>query len=301
MAVAAATLAGAIITSQIHWPSDAITLNAKGLSLVSVGGSATGSINALAKSLLLNSASGKVDLVLPVPAADCDLLQQRANATCGADGAQVDQPISGSWTAERQVEVREATGSSIAWMTLPQKDGGGISVSVTGSKAIPLCIGQAVDSAPLTLRIGSSDVTFPAISPPIATCSGLKVSLRSSSTSQTSGFFLHGLIDLRSDFQGSQLQLSAEGIRLTAHSTATDSSYDGGSMKVVSDRPFLFTATGAPPDAVAKDQVVPGATTVTEADVERLPSLYNHFTWISYLLTLVGALGALLVWRLGYD
>lgn len=292
------TLAGAIVASQIHWPGDIVTLNAKGLSQVSMTGSVTAKINAFAKSLTLNNASGQVDLVLPVPNADCDLLPPPVNTTCGSNGVEVSQPISAMWTAPRQLEVPDAAGSAVVVVTQTEQNGGGMTFALTGDKPLRLCVGQAADSAPLSLHIGSSDVTFPAIAPLIPTCSGLVVSFRSILPGHTSGFSLRGLVDTRTDLQGTGMKLAADTIRLTPHSTGADSTYDGGSMQVESDRQFGFTFTGAPPDLLAKDQVVNRANSVSEADVERLPTLYNHFNWISYLLTLVGALAGLVVWRM---
>jgi len=293
---AAVTLVGAIYATQQH-PADAVTLNAKGISGVSMAGSATAALLAYAKSLLLTETSGEVDVVLPIASSECGVLHDQAGLRCDSTGAQVATTISATWPATRELEVASAAGTQIDLAVAPGQDGG-VSFSVTGSQPLRLCIGPAASSAPFTLRFGSSDVTFPVGAvPPI--CTGLVVAFRSQSAGMTSGFILQGIADMRVSFQGQRLTLSADVIRLTPHSTATDSTFAGGLMKIASDRRFSFAATGAPPDTVAKDREVDNATTVTEADVERLPNAFNHYTWISYLLTLGGAVLSLVFWRSG--
>jgi hypothetical protein len=296
--VAGATLVAVIIATQVH-PADTVTLNARGLSSVSVSGSARASLLAYAKSLLLTDSSGQVDLVLPISATECSVLHDQASATCDANGAQVNQSISATWSTSRLLEVQSAVGSKIVLTTLPAQGGGGVSFSVTGPQTLRLCVGQAAGAVPFSLRVGATDVSFPVSTVAIPTCSGLVVSFRSQAAGATSGFILQGLTDTTTVLHGTQMTLSADSIRLTAHSTATDSSYDGGLMQIESHQQFVFTASGAPPDITAKDQVVSNATKVTEADVDRLANAYNHYTWISYLITLFGALVALFIWRLG--
>jgi hypothetical protein len=294
--VAVLTLLGVIVATQ-YQPPDTVTLNAKRVSSVSVSGSATGNMLAYAKSLLLTDASGQVDLVLPVAATECGVLHDQANVTCDASGAEVAQSISAMWSTPRQLEVPSAAGSEIVLSTLPEQSGGGVSFSVTGAQTLRLCIGQAA-AVPLSLRIGSAEVNFP-VSKAVATCSGLVVSFRSKAANPTSGFIVRGLADTTTTLHGKHLTLSADAIRLTSHSAATDSSYDGGLMEVESDQLFGFTATGAPPDLVAKDQVVNQATKVAEAGVDRRANAYSHYAWISYLITLMGALATFSIARLG--
>lgn len=305
VAVATVILILVILATQ-HYPADDVTVNAKGISIVSVKQVAAASMFAYAKSLLLTNSSGRVDLILPVAASECGVLRDQAKLTCDDSGAHSQRPIRATWTAVRQLEVRNASGSEVALAAMPAQRGGGVSFSVTGRQPLRLCVGPAADSAPLTLRVGSTDVTFPPGSPEASICEGLLVSFQSSSGgaissgSATSGFILQGIDYVETDLTGKEVTLSADAVRLTARSTATDSNYDGALMDIASDRLFQFAATGVPPDLVARNQLVNGATTVTEADVERLPNYYNHFTWLSYLLTLVGAVISLLVWRLGW-
>jgi hypothetical protein len=295
-AVALVTLAAALYATQQH-PADDITLNAMGVSTITVKGSTTGTFFAYAKSMLLTASSGQLDVALPVPATDCSLIQR----VCQAGRAQVDQPVSSAWPAPRSLEVDNASGSQIHLGTILPEQGGGVSFSVTGPGPLQLCIGPAGDGSALALRIGTTDVTFPAT--PVVPCGsglGLVLSFRPALQSPTSGLILQGVTAVRTRLQGNQLTLSYGTLRLTLHSTASDTTYDGGGgMEIDSDQAFYFTAGGVPPALTAQDQVVSGATHVRESGVERLANAYNHYTWTSYGLTALGALVTLLFWRLG--
>ena len=293
-AVALVTLVAAIYATQQH-PTDDITLNAVGVSTITVKGSTTGTFFAYAKSMLLTASSGQLDVALPVPATDCSLIQP----ACQAGRAQVDQPVRSAWPAPRSLEVDNASGSQIHLGTVLPEQGGGVSFSVTGPGPLQLCVGPAGDGSPLVLRIGTNDVTFPAT--PVVPCgSGLVLSFRSALQSPTSGLILQGLTAVRTRLHGNQLTLSYDTLRLTLHSTASDTTYDGGGgMEIDSDQAFDFTAGGVPPALTAQDQEVHAATHVLESGVERLANAYNHYTWTSYGLTAFGALVTLLLWRLG--
>jgi len=293
-AVALVTLFAAIFATQQH-PADDITLNAMGVSSITVKGSTTGTFFAYAKSMLLTASSGQLDLALPVPATDCGLIQ----STCQGGRAQVDQPLRSAWPAPRSLEIDNASGSQIHLGTLLPEQGGGVSFSVTGPDPLQLCMGPAGDGSSLDLRIGATDVTFPAT--PVVPCgSGLVLSFRPALQSPTSGLILQGLTGVRTRLHGNHVTLSYNTLRLTLHSTSSDTTYDGGGgMEVQSDRAFSFTAGGVPPALAAQDQVVYGATHVLESGVERLPNAYNHYQWASYGLTALGALVTLLFWRLG--
>jgi hypothetical protein len=253
---------------------------------------------AYAKSLLLTGASGRVDLVLPVPPSDCHLVSDRANVSCEGDTAQVSQPISGTWPTTRQFEVESAAGNQIDLATLSQQEGGGVSFSVTGGGTLRLCMGQAADGSSLALRIGSTEVTLPSSDVPV--CSGLVLSFRSAAALPTSGFILQGITGTKTVLHGKQMTFSFDTLRLTLHSTSSDSSYgDGGRIEIDSGRQFTFAASGVPPALAARDQVVSDATKVREAGVERLANAYSHYTWMSYALSALGAAITLLIWRLG--
>jgi hypothetical protein len=292
-AVALMTLVAAISATQLH-PADDITLNAMGVSTITVKGSTTGTFFAYAKSMLLTASSGRLDVALPVPASDCSLVQP----ACQGGRAQVDQPVSSAWPAPRSLEVDNASGSQIHLGTILPEQGGGVSFSVTGPGPLQLCMGPAGDGSPLALRIGTTDVTFPAT--PVVPCgSGLVLSFRPALQSPTSGLILQGLTAVRTRLHGNQLTLSYDTLRLTPHSTASDTTFaGGGGMEIDSDQGFYFTAGGVPPALTAHDQVVYGATHVRESGVERLANAYNHYTWMSYGLTALGALVTLLFWRL---
>jgi len=118
-AVALVTLAAALSATQQH-PADDITLNAMGVSTITVKGSTTGTFFAYAKSMLLTASSGQLDVALPVPATDCSLIQP----ACHGGRAQVDQPVSSAWPAPRSLEVDNASGSQIHLGTIRPEQGG---------------------------------------------------------------------------------------------------------------------------------------------------------------------------------
>jgi hypothetical protein len=291
------TLAAVIIATQ-NYPADDVTVSAKKISNLTMAGSASATLMASATSFMVTASSGQVDVVLPVPADACSVLHDRANAHCDAGVAQVTEPITTTWTAQRPFEVEGAAGSRIVLATQPSQAGEPVSFSVTGEQPVlRLCVGQIGRESQLTIRVGSTDVPLPAAASS-APCTGLVVSFRSVPSESTSAFILQGVTDARLDVFGRQLAVTADTLKLTPHSTRVDAPYDTGRLEVDSDREFAFSSMGGPAELAAQDQVVAHATNVTEAEVERLPNEYEHYTWFSYGLTVLGGVVTLGMWLL---
>jgi hypothetical protein len=293
------TLTLFIIANQVY-PPDGVTVNAKNVSSLAMAGSVTGTLTAYAKSLSLTESSGQIDLVLPVPATDCSLLDDQINLPCDAGIAHATQAVTGTWAATRQFEVDNAAGSEVKLATLTPA-GDSVSFAVTSPDPLRLCVYEATGETKLTIRIGTTDVSLPTVAGGSSTCSGLVVAFRSASIGPASGFILQGLSAqqgvsaVRVVLTGRRFITSADSVTLTPHSTKTDTTFNTGPIEIDSDREFTFIANGVPAPIGLQNQIVDNAISITDAAVERLPNAYAHYTWISNAGTVAGALVALVL------
>jgi len=293
------TLSLFIIANQVY-PPDGVTVNAKNVSSLAMAGSVTGTLTAYAKSLSLTESSGQIDLVLPVAATDCTMLDDQIKVPCDAGIAQVTRAVTGTWAATRQFEVDNTAGSEVKLATLTPA-GDAVSFAVTSPDPLRLCVYEATGETKLTIRVGTTDVSLPTVAGGSSTCSGLVLAFRSPSIGPESGFILQGLSApngvsaVRAVLTGERLTASADSVTLTPHSTKTDTTYNTGPMEIDSDRVFTFIANGVPAPIGLKNQIVDNATSITEAAVERLPNAYAHYTWMSNAGTIAGSLVALVL------
>jgi hypothetical protein len=277
-------------------PADDVNLSADHISGVQVSTAASATITAVADHLRFAGATGQLEMVVPVSASACQQLARSLNTTCREAGLTVMAPFAADATASQEFVLVPMAADRVRLKIQAAEIGGGVNVSIAGGTVAHLCVRQRVGSAGLTLHVGTTVAALPAVTTQLPDCTGIVVTVQSANPQGPSAFTFEGMRSARAALTGRQMTLEAESLTLTLHSTAKDEKFSQP-VEVDSDRQVSITALWAASYFAADAGVHAHATSVLEADAERLENELMRNAWSSLIqsgvTTLVGlALGA---------
>ena len=276
------------------YPPDDVNLSADHIAGIQVSTAASATVTAVADHVRFAGATGQLEIVVPAPASACQQLASSLKTTCSGAGLTVMAPFSADATASQEFVLTPMAADQVRVQIQPAEVGGGVNVSVVGGGVAHLCVRQRVGAAGLTLHVGTTITALPAVTTQLADCEGIDVIVQSANPHGPSAFTFEGMRSARAVLTGRQMTVDAESLTLTLHSTAKDETFSRP-VEVDSDRQVSVTALWAAPYFAAGGGVKAHATSVLEANAERLENELTRNAWSSLIVSGVTALVGLAV------
>lgn len=281
------------------YPPDDVNLSADHISGIQMSSAASATMTTVADRVRFAGAAGQLEVVVPAPASACPLLASSLNTTCSGAGLTVMAPFAADANASQEFVLAQIAADRVRLKIQPAEIGGGVNLSLAGGNVPRLCVRQGVGAAGLTLHVGTTVVALPAVTTQLPDCTGIVVTVQTPNPHGSSAFTFEGMRSARAALTGRQMTLEADSMTLTLHSTAKDENFNQP-VEVDSDRQIGLTAVWKAPYFAADGAVKAHATSVQEANAERLQNELTRNAWSSLIdsgvTTLVGLSVGAAIW-----